>query len=97
MKTRRAVGGSRKGIMVSSGFEAAGSSHRFFARTGLPSSVVAAWGSSSSCCGCMWCAAWTQNELGEVEKSLSRVAPLVFAGECRQLHEHLGKSMAEME
>lgn len=32
-----------------------------------------------------------------MEKSLSRVAPLVFAGECRQLHEHLGKSMAQME
>jgi 3-deoxy-D-arabino-heptulosonate 7-phosphate (DAHP) synthase class II len=31
-----------------------------------------------------------QAELADVEKALAGSAPLVFAGECRQLHEHLG-------
>lgn len=35
-----------------------------------------------------------QAELAEVEKKLQGVAPLVFAGECRQLHEHLGTQIS---
>lgn len=31
-----------------------------------------------------------QNELQNVEAALAQQSPLVFAGECRQLHEHLG-------
>lgn len=27
----------------------------------------------------------------KVEHALAKSSPLVFAGECRQLHEHLGK------
>lgn len=33
-----------------------------------------------------------QAELKKVEQALAKSSPLVFAGECRQLHEHLGKS-----
>jgi len=33
----------------------------------------------------------TQEELKAVENRLSRCAPLVFAGECRLLHEQLGE------
>lgn len=33
----------------------------------------------------------TQAELEKVEEALAKSSPLVFAGECRQLHEHLGK------
>ena len=36
-----------------------------------------------------------QAELQKVEQALARSSPLVFAGECRQLHEHLGKSRGE--
>lgn len=32
-----------------------------------------------------------QAELQKVEEALAKSSPLVFAGECRQLHEHLGK------
>ena len=31
-----------------------------------------------------------QGELAKVEEALAKSSPLVFAGECRQLHEHLG-------
>jgi hypothetical protein len=53
---------------------------------------------SSECV--LWCqqrvayasTALRQVEQAEVEAALSRCSPLVFAGECRQLHEHLGGS-----